>query len=272
MLSTYAKILNCNLYFPWVDCPFTIGSSNPTYHYRQGENKAWDKVRHEDYKFENYTEYFNLPKNVKINETVNNPTHLFTEILGGCVSPVLFYTKFLSNICSLAYFNDAFRETMREFTPTDKLKLLVEGNQKPNISVHLRRTDKINVNGDYHSFMTYEGLDTLNQKTQEVVNKLYSSDKLIYFSSDDINELDKYHKLYPNHIQHNISCLPIEKTYIDLYTMSVSEYIILSQIHSNFSVFASYINETKLIYLYEDSMIRTQQFNKSTNFIYYKDL
>jgi len=273
ILSTYAKIIDADLYFPWKDCPFTIGGGkNPTYSYKEDENKTWDAVRFEDYKFENYSKYFNLPKNIKINETTNNITHYFNDVLGGCVSPQLFYRKYVSDICSLEEFNKVFKETMNEFKPTENLLKLVGNKPKPNVSVHLRRTDKINVRGDYSSFMTYEGLDYLNDITKEAIGKLNGDDKLFYFSSDDKNERNKYHLLYSNHIEHETNCTDIEKTYIDLYMLSISEYIILSQVHSNFSVFASYINNSKLVYLYDNCMIVTQEFNGNDNFIYYKNL
>jgi hypothetical protein len=273
ILATFAKILNADLYFPWEDCPFTIGGGkNPTYSYKEGVEKTWDKVRFDDYKFENYTQYFNLPKNIKINQTVEKPTYFFGESLGGCVSPLLFYDRYASQICTLEKFELTFREIMSEFTPTDKLLKLVTNVVKPNISVHLRRTDKINKSGDYSSFMTYDGLGVLNDKTIEAIGKLNTDEKVIYFSSDDISERDKYHSLYKNHIEHDTTCSSIEKTYIDLYMLSISDYIILSQIHSNFSVFASYINKSKLVYLYDNSMIETQQFNRSDNFINYKNL
>jgi len=273
ILSTFAKVLNADLYFPWKDCPFTIGGGdNPTYSYKDGENKTWDKVRFDDYKFENYTQYFNLPTNVKINEPINNPTHFFGDVLGGCTSPILFYKKYMSTLCSLDEFKKHFRETMSEFTPTEKLLSLVADKPKPDVSVHLRRTDKINTQGDYSTFMTYDGLNLLNEKTNEAIGKLYDGKKSFYFSSDDIEERDRYQLLYPNYIEHDTSCSAIEKTYIDLYMLSISDYIILSQIHSNFSVFASYINESKLVYLYDSCLIVDQQFNSSDNFINYKDL
>jgi len=272
LLSTYAKFFDANLYFDWKDCPFTIGQENPTYAYKEGVNKEWDKVRFEDYRFENYTQYFNLPKNIKINEQIDSPNYFFTDTLGGVISPFLFYQRYLHNICTYEEFDKSFEETMSEFKPTDKLINLVSNKLSPNISVHLRRTDKINKHGDYSTFMTYDGLDLLNDKTKDAISIFNNKDKLFYFSSDDVEERNKYHLLYPNHIEHDFDCLAIEKTYIDLYMLSKSEYIILSQIHSNFSVFASYINKSKLVYLYDNSLIVTNNFNKSNNFIYYMDL
>lgn len=273
ILATYAKLLDADLYFPWVDCPFTVvGDVNPTYSSKEGETKEWDKVRFDDYKFENYTQYFNLPKNIKINEVVDNPTHLFHSILGGCTSPLLFHKLYMSNICSVENFEMTFREIMSEFTPKDKLLSLVKDRPKPDVSVHLRRTDKINTHGDYSTFMTHDGLDHLNQITHDVVNKLYDGKKSFYFSSDDVGERDRYHMAFPNHIEHYVECSSMEKTYIDLYTLSISDYIILSQVHSNFSIFASYINKAKLVYLYDHCLIVDREFKLSDNFIHYNQL
>lgn len=273
ILATYTKILDADIHFPWIDCPFTIGGGdNPTYSYSDGVNKTWDKVRFEDYKFGNFTQYFNLPKNIKIDEVIENPTYFFDDILGGCVSPLLFYSRYLTQVCTEEEFERVFREIMNEFTPTDKLLELVKGVNKPLLSVHLRRTDKINVKGDGNSFMTFGGLEDLNNRTHEAINIFYNNEKSFYFSSDDKEVLNNYHEEFPNHIEHQNKCLDIEKTYIDLYMLSISEYIILSQFHSNFSVFASYINKAKLIYLYDGCMIETSQFNRSDNFFNYKTL
>lgn len=272
LLATFSKMLGADLHFPWVDCPFTIGQENPTYTYKEGENKEWDRVRFEDYKFENYTQYYNLPSNIKINQPIETPTYFFGENLGGCVSPFTFYNRYLSQVCKFDDFIIMFKQTLSEFTPTEKLLKLVENRVVPDVSVHLRRTDKINKDGDYTTFMTYDGLDTLNEKTKEAINLLYDNRKSFYFSSDDLAERDKYHELYPYHIEHDTTCSAIEKTYIDLYMLSKSNYIILSQVHSNFSVFASYLNGGKLVYLYDNCLIVNENFNATSNFIHYQDL
>ena len=250
LMSVYAKTLNANLHFYWVDCPFVFKDENPLYEYKTGEKKAWDDVRLKDYKFENFTKYFSIPKNVKIDKPCN-PTHTFESSLGGVISPWLFYESYLKNSCSYDEFNALLTETLQEFKPTKKLLSLVENNQKPKVSVHLRRTDKINVLGDYSTFMTYDGLGHLDNLTKSVIEKFYNDEDIFYFSSEDKEVLKNYHELYPNHVEHNTNCTDMEKTYIDLYMLSISDYIILSQVHSNFSTFASYLNNSKLIYLYD---------------------
>lgn len=271
LMSTYAKALNSNLHFLWKDCPFVYGNENPLYEYKVGEKKSWDNVRLNDYKFENFTKYFNIPKNVRINEPCT-PTYVFEATIGGVFSPTLFYETFLNNICTYEVFDSLLNETISEFSPTEKLLSLVKDNQKPKVSVHLRRTDKINVLGDYSTFMTYDGLSHLDSLTKNVVDKFYNNNDLFYFSSEDKIVLGEYHKQYPNHIEHNTNCTDIEKTYIDLYMLSISDNIILSQVHSNFSTFASFLNKSKLIYLYENSLMSTQKFIDSKHITHYKNI
>ena len=279
LLSTLAKLLNADLHFNWKDCPFTIGSiGEPMYHQRDGVFKKWDKVRYEDYRFENFTQYFNLPKNVKINEPINEPIagistrYHFWAGLGGMCSPKEFQMAYMTNLCSFTDFENFFSETMNEFTPTDKLLNLVKDFPKPYASVHLRRTDKISAIADNKTNIRYENLVDLNTRTQEAIDKLCKHEECIYISSDDQEEIDIYHNRYKNHIPHIKDCTQMEKTYIDLYIMANSQNIILSQLHSNFSVFASYINNANLIYLYDDCHIVEGKFKDSKNFIYYKDL
>jgi hypothetical protein len=203
---------------------------------------------------------------------VCEPDLFFGDSLGGCTSPKLFWEKYLSSICSYNNFNDLFKTTVSEFKPKDKLIKIVKDVKRPKVSVHLRRTDKINVAGDYSTFMTYEGLDHLDNVTKEAVNLFYNESDTFYFSSDDDNVRKEYENIYTNHIEHTFECSDIEKTYVDLYMLSISENIILSQVHSNFSVFASFLNNSNLIYLYENCLIVSQKFNDSKNFIHYKQI
>ena len=272
LLATLANLLGADLYFNWIEAVFQYGAvGEPVWNYKEGQDKTWDKVRFEDYRYENYSQYFNLPKNIKINEVVNNPTYHFDSYLGGIFSPELFYEQCnISSICTFDKFLEEFKETVKQFTPTDKLLNLVSHLPKPNISVHLRRTDKIRVNCDNMTTINTDELDNLNKKTIEAIDILNGDDKLIYFASDDQEENKKYYKLYPNNIKDDVG--GFEKTYIDLYMLMCSDYIIMSQIHSNFSVFASYINQAKLVYLYDNCLIIQKKFNKLDNFIYYKNL
>ena len=54
--------------------------------------------------------------------------------------------------------------------------------------------------------------------------------------------------------------------------MANSEFIILSQRHSSFSLLASMINKAKLIYLFNDDIIERTNYKSLPNIIYYKNL
>jgi hypothetical protein len=273
ILSAFARLHDADLYLSWGDCPFVVGSQGtPTYSPESGVSKEWDAVRFVDYKVENFTQYFNLPKNIRINEEITNPTHTFDNGLGGSVSPDLFHDLYLSGAYSLSDFKKAFNETLSEFTPTEKLLSLVRDIPAPDVSVHLRRTDKIQVLGDGMTFLTKDSLNPLNTLTETIINRLNDGSKKFYFCSDDVLELERYHSLYPDHIKHDFKYTDMEKTYIDMYMLSMSKQIVLSQKHSNFSVFASYIHGAQLIYLYKDCLINSQGFNRSENFVYYETL
>lgn len=274
LLSALAKLVDADLYFDWLDVIFEYGvEKEPKYQHSENEFKSWDNVRFEDYKIENWSKYFNLPKNVKINQKISNPTYIFQDYLGGIFSTYTFYDRYVQNICTFDMFCNSFKETMKEFTPTDKLLNLVSSYPKPNISVHLRRTDKIRVlaAGNEGVCMNLEMLDELNNLTEKAIDKLNIGEKVFFFASDDIKEREKFNNKYPNHIE-ILEISEIEKTYVDLYLMSISDYIILSQVHSNYSIFASLINEAKLIYLYDNCMIINEKFNLMDNFISLKNL
>jgi hypothetical protein len=162
-----------------------------------------------------------------------------------------------------------FYETMDEFKPTEKLLNLVSNLPKPDLAVHLRRQDKVRTNPDLVS-INYNDLEELNKITMETVEKL-ASNKILYIASDDELEKYKYQNKFNSIIDTN-EYISYERTYVDLYMMSISNYIILSQRHSNFSLLASLMNRSKLIYFYEECLINEFNFNLLDNIIYYKNL
>ena len=148
---------------------------------------------------------------------------------------------------------------------------IVKNYPKPKVGVHLRRTDKID---NQHScgVNSYE-LVKLNINTCGVVDKFLKYGKCIYISSDSEREFNNYLNRYKeNCINENIPLeKSIEKTYVDIYMLSLCDYVIMSQYHTNFSVFAAMINRNKVIYFYENAMIEHAQYILLDNFIYYKN-
>ena len=62
-----------------------------------------------------------------------------------------------------------------------------------------------------------------------------------------------------------------EQTYYDMYLMSISKNVLLSQRYSGFSMFSSFINKNNFVYLLEDSQIVYTKWSELENIYYYKD-
>lgn len=263
LMSTFAKMNKSYLYFFWQSV-----NNGGQYSWDDGEKKVvWDDVRYEDYKLENFLKFFNLPKNLIINQ-YPDVYDVFSNYLGGVYSPFSFYETFLSENFELSSFIKEFYNTLSEITPTNYLLDLTKDIELPELSVHLRRKDKIRKIEDEHS-LNFEKIYELNNLTIQSIDGFIKTNHnlKIYFCSDDFEEKEKFNKKYKNNIInfHHKSNL-VEDTYVDMYLLSKSNNIILSQKHSNFSIFCSLLNNTNLIYFYEDSPIEKFGFNKLNNF------
>jgi hypothetical protein len=246
-MSSYSKIKNCDLYFNWE----IVHDGGKYFWENEGEIMTWNKVRYEDYKFENFIEYYTLPKNLIINKT---PKYFisFDSYLGGVYSPFNFHETFLKNDLDINEFIEVFFNTIKEFTPTEKLLSLVNKIEIPTLSVHLRREDKIRDFTDDGS-INKKDLENLDNITTDFIYNFLKKNKnsKIYFSSDSPSIKEKYNNLFSeNIINFQNKNENFFDTYIDIYLLSVSENILMSQIHSNFSIFPSLINKSKLFYFY----------------------
>jgi len=266
LMSAFGKTLNADIYLDWI---LGAQGNNIRWYRESGDERSWDKIRYLDYKYENFSQYIILPSNIKINQTAHYD-RTFDSYVGGVYSPYAFYNLFVKH-CSLEDYLEAFKQTMNEFRFSEKLLNMVSHLPKPDISVHLRRADKIRTNPDCGSIALGE-LSELNELTMSTLNKLNVNSN-IFFASDEDMERFNYESKYNSikEVYKNIT-EDYEKTYIDLYLLSESKYIILSQKHSNFSILASLIKGNKLIYFYKESLIEECNFNMIDNIIYYKNL
>ena len=265
IIASMAKIYNKYLYLVWEEQPIN-----------DIQMLIWNKIRFNDYKIENVKEYFNFPNFInfishqdlynKVNNKNNEEDIIFDNYLGGIYSPITFYDQFIDKKYDKLIFINIFKNLINQFQPTNKLLNLVKDIPENLISVHLRRTDKSSelVSADDSNGVDIRYIDDLNNKTNDIINEFIEKNyKNFYFCSDCPNTKKYYENNYShmNIINYNINA-SIEQTYIDIYLMSKSKYIILSQKHSSFSLFSSMINNVKLIYFYEDSIIH----NNYTNF------
>ena len=207
-----------------------------------------------DYTYDNFIKYLKLPENIKINKIPENYED-FNSYLGGIYSPFSFHKQFLLNDVTENEFIDIFFEQCSQIQPTGELIDLVKNIEIPDITIHLRRKDKIRAVEDNHS-LNFNELDNLNNKTINFINSVIESNTKLYFASDDIFEKLKYEKIYKNNIIADFEFSnDVQKTYIDFYLLMQSKTIIMSQKHSNFSLCPSLIRKNNLIYFYNNSPI-----------------
>lgn len=273
LMSTYAKIKNANLYLVWKKLD---SSYKHTWTKNEGEISEWKEVRYLDYLYENLTQYFNIPENIYVDTPINSVDEVFDHYLGGVYSPYNFYYRFLNNVVNYDFFMSSFFETVSNFTPTEKL-LKIVGDIEPDLSLHIRRQDKIrkkdlSMGENGFEYIEPNELDFLKNKTFEIFAKLYKSNHVTYIASDEEEEKNSYKNKF-NTITSEDFVINEEyvKTYVDLYMLSKSKTIILSQKHSNFSILASLLNKSNLIYIYNnDCNIHEFNFNQLDNIQHYE--
>lgn len=272
IIASLSKLFNKELYLLWEEQP-----NNDL------QKLIWNNIRFDDYKIENVIQYFNFPSIIhfiskeELENKINNKSEediLYNIYLGGIYSPFTFYDKFINKKYNKNNYINIFKNLINQFKPTKKLLNLIKNIPKNLISVHLRRTDKSSklISAEESQGIDINDMDELNNKTMELINKfiLYNN---YYFSSDCIDTKKYYENIYSNHniINYDIN-IPYEQTYVDIYLMSKSKYIILSQRHSSFSLFCSLINNAKLIYFYEDSILHNNLYYNFNNIIKYEKI
>ncbi len=272
ILSAFAKIKNKKLKLIWrtqdfdPNCEFAI--KRPAY-------------RRLDYLLENLYKYISLPENIIIykentNIDFNKDDEFFNSYIGGVHSPITFFNTYIDkSIFKIEDFINTY------YTQANEIKFIFDIDlNKFNkiISVHLRRTDKLHVReADTHG-VSINKIHILDDLTINLIEKFINDGYTnFYFAGDDIYYINQYIEKYKDRI--NIlnyklrdDSEEIKNTYLDMFIMANSEFIILSQRHSSFSLFASMINKAKLIYLFNDDIIEHTNYKSLPNIIYYKNL
>ena len=264
--TTYAVVRGKHLKCVYPVQPFTFTDyekSRPTY-------------RLEDYKLSNIKTYMNLPKSLHL-YLHENEVGDFDEVIKATHyndSPFTFHERYRLP-CSIFQFVQQYLELASSisfnlphpFTPTT-----------PYMTVHLRRTDKVWDHKDniHHGIQTHE-LDELNTKTMRVMDELIQRGiRSVYFCGDDRDVIDFYTSNYADKLHilnHEINIEDeIEQVYFDLHMLANSSWIILSQRHSSFSLFASMIKQAKLVYLYEADTIENMYYTFFPHIIHYSKL
>ncbi len=271
LVATLCKLMKADLTVLWRT------NSNFT----EFQLKTWKKARFDDYKYELFSEYYTVPSNVRvINEEelsrINFSDYvIFNDYVGGVLHPQEFHKKYLSNVCSSEDFLEAYRQVVGEFRPTQKLLDLVKLDGKIDVAIHLRRGDKVSDNPDSLGVSSASLLD-LDTMTKSCVDRIVSklNDPTIFICSDDSRSIKDYEERYSktgcNLFKVSDNITEIERTYVDLFLMTQSDVIVMSQNHTNFSLFASHVSGKKLIYFFKEN--RMISGNKSVNAIFHEDV
>lgn len=277
LMATFSRLLGAKLSLKWEIFDYY---GNGTYVTRSHSNQPGNEIiikkyhdnRYHDYLYENFIEYFYLPTDIEIFTQQRgvhslNFDYIFSDYLGGIYSAVTFWKKYAQNICNLEIFIEKYNQVLKEFRPTENLSKITNTIEKPDLVIHLRRTDKVVVNPDI--FAT-DNLESLNLRTIEAIDtyiKKNGPKTKIYFSSDDSDEKLFFQNKYKNFlIKKSEENYGFINTYVDMFLLSSARTIILSQMHSNFSIFCSLIGSGNLIYLYEDCPLVEMQYPKFKNF------
>lgn len=266
LMLTYSKINNKKLIMEWKEQPnkkTELENSRPQY-------------RWSDYKLKKVLKYIKINNEVEFVDDIdiNNITDndiLFKNYIGGVLSPHLFYNKYCNKICSLYIFMENYNSIIKNigFRKMESYKIYDNI-----ITIHLRRTDKVNNHSHICNGIDSGKLDELNNMTIETIQKTIDNGyKNFYFCGDDKTEIEKYHNMFDkfcNIIRYDCND-EIEQTYLDLYIMKNSKYIILSQYHSNFSVLGTLLGNAQMIYLFKECEISVI-YKHLDKFLFYEDL
>lgn len=304
LMATYARLNNSNFSSVWKPLKKNFGDKSYYHAKENNENgnnlklddsgvhcKFFKEVRYDDYKSENFLKYFKLPENtfIEIDKSSLDTILYFNGYIGGSLSPELFYRNFMLNNSiflqnsdhseteekiSYDVFLNEFFKVCSEFKPTEKLIEISNVEIIPDLTIHLRREDKVRLTDDSKYALDYRELNIINSLTEKSINCFLQKnpDSRIIFCSDDEDEKKRWEEIYDKYVIRTPKFeKDIEQTYYDIYIMSISKNILLSQRYSGFSMFASFINKSNFIYLLKDSQITEKKYSELENFFYYED-
>lgn len=257
LVYTYCKYLNCNkLFLHWYEDNEVIGNGN-NIHSIARINKTPN--RKYDYLLKNLNKFLVLPNDIifvtidNINKLIgDNNNIILDEYLGVRYTLYNFMNKY--NIENKNIFENMYFENFKKITfnniPDEIINIFKSNNV---ITIHLRRGDKvINDNGEANG-VTINGVKSLNNITELYIKNLIDKNIKVCIVSDEKIERNKYLKKFNNLLYFDGD--NISQTYIDLFCLSNSSEIFLSQKFSSFSIFASLINSSKLNYILDGEKI-----------------
>ena len=226
LIATYCKLNESNFISVWR--PLHSNTRDGKSFYQTNENngevsKFFKEVRYSDYKHENFLKYFELPKNTlienhKLNILSFPNLSYFDGYIGGVESPITFYEKYVVNDDRILNPNSPFKKnksniTKEEFVktfysvcnsfqPTKKLLEISKIDVIPDLTIHLRREDKIRLSKFNGELIDYRELNNLNDVTKLAIDSFLEKkpNAKLLFCSDNEEEKLKFENQYIENI------------------------------------------------------------------------
>ncbi len=282
LVYTFAKFNGYNnIYLTWIEDKQDMISNNSIHTIIRREKTPF---REKDYLLVNLLNFIILPDDIifvsekELNEKVSlSNNFVFNEYMGLKYSVFTFVNKFLNtyseedknNFINIYY--DNYSKIKFKNIPDDIINTFKFNNI---ITIHLRRSDKVvNDNGDSNGILVKD-LEKLNNITIQFVEKCIEKGfKNICFVSDEKIVKKTFINLFENKCNIiNFDGDDISQTYYDLYCISNSKKILMSQNFSVFSIIGSLIGKNTLYYIYNSGLLVDRGFNNYNNFISYENL
>lgn len=246
LFSVYGKIYGYDkVFFQWR--PFR----NRGGYFQQNKRLiGFDANRVTDRSFESISKYLSLPDNIIL---YNNKNSLYDVEYNFCrpakhYSPHSFFMEHIQTPFSFEEFKQIYMEVCSQMFVKN-----LDCNLTPDLTVHLRRKDKIVDTPDCCQ-ISFEEKELLEKKTKKSIDNFISKNNniKIYFASDCKTTKKQYEELYKDNVlkleTENIH--EVQNTYLDLKIMSNSEEILMSCKYTGFSILAAMMGSKKLYYFY----------------------
>jgi hypothetical protein len=279
LIFTYSQYMKCDkLYLNWTEDKNNMVGSNSIYSKIRSEKTSF---REKDYLLENLQNFIEFPNEINFissdelnNKSTSKNVIVFKDYLGLGYGIKIFIKKFL-NFETIEIKNKFEENYFKNF---QKIKLKNINSELTNyfkqnsvVTIHLRRGDKVvNDGGITNNIQEFElnNLDSITESFIDyIINSGYSN---ICFVSDEYLVKNKYINKYDKKCNIiKINSDPITRTYIDLYCLSNSKIIFMSQKFSVFSLLGKLIGNNKLYYIWNQSKIKENRFNEYNGMIQY---
>jgi hypothetical protein len=221
-----------------------------------------------DTHIESFISFFRLPSYIELVSDNTYEEKQFNNHLGGIMSPSVFYDKYLKNTISYESFTEIANTVKKDFG----IKVDDYIHNKPYVTVHLRRTDKLTGNCIHGiNLSSDDTLDILDKKTFESIKiakeKGYTD---FYLASDSLETktfyTNKLNEMGLTVIQ-PLNTYNLIESYYDTWIMKSSSLIIVSTKYSTYSLFVALIFDIPLHNPLGHTLYDNYKFNEHVNII-----